>query len=100
VLGRNAFVAKTAVDLEHALEPADYQSLQVELRRDAQEKVDVERVVMRDERFRGGAARDGLHHRRLDLDVRALLEERAHARDHARAREERSRVRPLTMRSR
>ena len=36
---RDAFVAEVAVDLEHALEAADDQALQVQLRRDAQEHV-------------------------------------------------------------
>ena len=47
---RQAFVAEHAGDLEHAVEAADDEPLQVELRRDAQEEVHVERVVVRDER--------------------------------------------------
>ena len=65
---RDAFVAEVAVDLEHALEAADDQALQVQLRRDAQEQLHVERVVVRDERPGRGAAGDRLHHRRLDLE--------------------------------
>jgi hypothetical protein len=43
VARRQALVAEIAVDLEHALEAADHQALQVQLRRDAQEQVHVER---------------------------------------------------------
>ena len=50
VADRDAFVAKAPVDLEHALEAADDQPLQVQLGRDAQEHLLVERVVVGDER--------------------------------------------------
>ena len=43
----HAFVAEIAVYLVHALEAADREALEEELRRDAQEHVHVERVVMR-----------------------------------------------------
>ena len=81
VPGRHALVAEVAVDLVDALEAADHQPLQVQLRRDAQVHVDVERVVMRHERPRRGAARDRLHHRRLDLDEVERVEEVAHVAD-------------------
>ncbi len=71
----DALVAKVAVDLEHFLQPADHQALQVELRRDAQEKLHIERVVMRNERPRRRAAGNGLHHRRLDFEVAARHQE-------------------------
>ena len=74
---RDAFVAEVAVDLEHLLEAADDQPLQVQLGRDAQVQLHVERVVMRDERPRRGAARDRMHHRRLDFEVAARDEELA-----------------------
>ena len=69
---RDAFVAEVAVDLEHALEAADDQALQVQLRRDAQEHLHVERVVVRDERLGRGAARDRVQHRRLDFHEAVL----------------------------
>ena len=75
---RDAFVAKIPVDRENFLEAADHQPLQIELRRDAQVQVHVQRVVMRAKRPRRGAARDRLHHRRLDLEVVARDEELAH----------------------
>ena len=64
----DAFVAEVAIDLVHARHAADDQPLQVELGRDAQKKIDVQRVVMRLERTSRGAASDRLHHRRLHLD--------------------------------
>jgi hypothetical protein len=75
VLRRQALVAEDAAELEDALEAADDQALQVELGRDAEVEVDVERVVMCDKRSRRGAAGHALHHRRLDLEEAALAEE-------------------------
>jgi hypothetical protein len=86
----DAFVAEVAVDLEHALEAADHQALQVELGRDAQEHLLVERVVVRDEGLGVRAAGDRVQHRRLDLEEAVLdheVADRAHrlaARDEAR----------------
>ena len=71
---RDPLVPEIAVDLVHALEPADDQPLQIELRRDAQKQIDVERVVMRAKRPRHRAAGDRLHHRRLDLEISAAVE--------------------------
>ena len=62
-----AFVAEIAVDLEDLLETADDQALEVELGRNAQELLHVERVVVRDEGLGRGAARDRVHHRRFDF---------------------------------
>ena len=78
---RQALVAEHAGDLEHPVEAADDQPLQVELGRDAQVEVHVERVVVRDERPGGGAAGDRVQHRRLDLDVAAVDEVLAHRGD-------------------
>jgi len=46
----------------------------VELGRDPQVEVAVERVVMRDERPRGGAAVERLQNRRLELDEAGVVE--------------------------
>ncbi|MNS62151.1 hypothetical protein D3C72_952010 [compost metagenome] len=59
------FVAEVAVDLEHTLEAADDQALQVQLGRDAHEHLHVQRIVVRDERLGRGAARDRVQHRRF-----------------------------------
>ena len=60
-----SFVAKIAVDLEHLLEAADHQTLQIQLRRDAQEQLHVQCIVVRGEGLGGGAARNRVHHRRF-----------------------------------
>src|SRR5256885_7356186 len=49
----------------------------VQLRGDAQVHVQIERVVMRTEGARGSAARDRLHHRRLDLEEIERIEKRS-----------------------
>ena len=54
--------------------PADDQPLEVQLERDAQVQVDVERVVVGDERARRRAALDRLQHRALDLGEPLVLE--------------------------
>ena len=65
---RDALVAEDPADLEHPLDAADDQPLEVQLERDAQVQVDVERVVVGDERPGVGAAGLDVEHRRLDLD--------------------------------
>ena len=85
VLRRDPLVPEVAVDLEHPLDAADRQPLQIQLRRDAHVQPHVERVVMRDERPRQRAAGDRLHHRRLDLEEPAGDQELADRRDDAAA---------------
>ena len=80
VAGVDALVAEDAPDLEHALEPADDQSLEVQLGGDAEVEVDVERVVVGDERSRRRAAELVAEHRRLDLDEAACRRARAGSR--------------------
>jgi hypothetical protein len=82
---RQSLVAEIAVQFVDALEPAHHQSLEVQLGRDAQVHVHVERVVVGDEGPRHGAARDHLHHRRLDFHEVERLEEIAQVLDDARA---------------
>ena len=88
VLGRDPLVPEVAVDLVHALEPTDDEPLEVELRRDPEIQIDVERVVVRLEWPGDGAARDRLHHRRLDLQEAARVEEPPQRRDEPRAEQE------------
>ena len=85
VADRDPFVAEVAVDLEDPLEAADHQPLQIELRRDAQEELHVERVVMGGEGPRRGAAGDRLHHRRFDFEEIVLDHEVADGADDAAA---------------
>ena len=74
VMRGEALVAEIAVDLVDALQAAHHQPLQVKLRRDAQVEIDIERVVMGDERPRRGAAVDRLHHGRLHFDEAARFQ--------------------------
>ena len=83
VLRRHALVPEVARQLVDPLHAADDQPLQIQLRRDPQVEVHVERVVMRDKRPRRRAAGNRLHHRRLDLDEAARVEERADRGDRA-----------------
>ena len=68
----DAFVAEAAIDLEHPLEAAHHQPLQVQLGRDAQEHLLVERVVVGDEGLGIGAAGDRVQHRRFHLQEAVL----------------------------
>ena len=57
------------------LETADDQALEVQLGRDAQVHIDVERIVMGDERTGSRAARDGVEARGLNLHKAAGIHE-------------------------
>ena len=67
VLGVHALVAEDAADLIHALNAADDQALEVQLGRDAHVHINIECVVVRDERARRRTAGDGAEHGGLDL---------------------------------
>ena len=83
---RQALIAKAAVDLEHLVgEPADDEPLQMQFRRDAEEELHIERVVVRDEGLGRGAARDRVEHRRFDFEIAARQQKGAHRRDDAAA---------------
>jgi len=81
-------VAKIAVDLEYFLQSAYDQLLQVQLGRDAQVELGVERIVVGDKRPRRRASGDGMHHRRLHLEIAAGDEEFAHRLDDPGPRDE------------
>ena len=68
-------VAEIVTDLIHTIQPADDAPLEVQLVRNAQIQAGVQRVVVRHERRRGGAAVDRLQDRRLDLHEPAIVEE-------------------------
>ena len=70
----DALVAEDPADLVDLLDAADQQPLQVQFQGDAQEQVDVEGVVVRDERPGRGAAGDGVQRRRLDLAEALVVE--------------------------
>ena len=88
VLRGKPLIAKVAVDLVDALQPAHHQPLQIQLRRDAQVEIDIERIVVRHERARRGAAIKRLHHRRFHFDETPRFELPPQRRDDPRARHE------------
>ena len=89
VLGVHALVAEDAPKLVHAVQPAHDQPLERQLGGNAHVHVDVQRVVVGDERPRRGAAGDGVEHRGLDFHKAAGVQEIAHELDKARTHDER-----------
>ena len=71
----HALVAEDAADLEDAVVAADDEPFQIELERDAQVEVHVERVVVGAEGSRGRPPGQRLEDGCLDLDEAATLEE-------------------------
>ncbi len=97
VARRQALVAEQPADLEHLLEAADHEPLQVELGGDAQVHVHVEGAEVGDEGSRVRTAWDGVEDRRLDLDEPEVPQPFTHAADEPAAKQERVpalRVRP------
>ena len=88
VLERDALVAEVLAQLVHPVDAADDAALQVELGRDPQVEVAVERVVVGHERPRERAAVDRLQHRRLDLDEPVSVEPAPSLGDHLRPLQE------------
>ena len=80
-----AFVAEAARELVHALEPARDRALEVRFGRDPQVHVDVERVVVGDERPRQRAARLVGQHRRVYFHKAVFVKELADGADDPRA---------------
>ncbi len=78
VRGVHALVAEDAADLEDPVDPADHEPLEVELQRDAQRHVEVERVEVRRERSCSRASVHRLQHRGLDLDEVVGVQHVAH----------------------
>src|SRR5206468_5705291 len=74
VFSGNAFVSKVTVDFEYLVEPAHEQTFQIKLERNAQVKIEAERLVMRSEWFGGRASSDRLQNWRFDFDEPALLQ--------------------------
>lgn len=81
VTSADALVAKDAADLEDPLHAADDEALEVQLERDAQVELHVERVVVGDERAGMGTTRLHVQHRRLHLDVAAAVQRAPEAGD-------------------
>ncbi len=85
VRGVHALVAEDAADLEHALETAYQQALQVKLGGDAQVVFLVQRIEVGDERLGGCATLDGLEDGRFNLVVAVCLHVAAERREDLRA---------------
>ena len=75
VLAGEPLVAKVAADLEYLVHAAHQQALERKLQGDAEIEIAAQGVVEGLERLRRRAARDRLHHGRLDLDVAPFIEE-------------------------
>ena len=75
VLGADALVAKGAADLVDAVEAADEQAFEIELRSDAEDQLEVEGVVMRVEGLGGSSAANRMEHRCFDLEEAQVIEE-------------------------
>ena len=67
-------VAEIAADFENLVESADEQAFEIEFGCDSHVHGAIQRIVVRREGARGGAARLGLHHRGFDLLEAAILE--------------------------
>ena len=76
-----ALVAEHPPDLEDTFDPARHEPLQRKLERDPQIGVEIEGVVVRHERARGGPALLQVEDRRLDLDEGLLLQTTANGLD-------------------
>ena len=69
VAGAQAFVTEVTVNLEHLLETTDHQTLQIQLRRNAQVERHIESIVVRGEWLGRSATRNRVHHRRFHFQV-------------------------------
>ena len=74
VEGVHALVAEDTADLVHALQPADYQPLQIELGLYAKVHVDIQRVVMRLEGARRRAYLERGEYGRINLQIAEVIE--------------------------
>ena len=84
----HAFVAEVLAEFIHAVEASYDQLLEVQLAGDAQVLVDVERVVVGNERTCRRTARNRLQNRGFDFDVPELVEIFAHRGDDLRTLDE------------
>ena len=74
----HAFVAEVAIDFKDLAHAAHHESLQIELRRNAQKELHIKGIVRGHKRTRRRAAGNRLHHGSLYLQVAARLHEAAH----------------------
>ena len=88
VLDGNPFIAEIPVDFKNPVETAHHQTFQIQLRRDPQEQIHFQGVVMGHKRFGRGSAGDRLHHRGFHLEIIVLDHEIADQVDDPAARAE------------
>ena len=81
----HTLVAEVLAELVNTVETADDKLLEVELRSDSHIEVDIECVVVSDERTSRCTSRNGLQNRGLNFEVALRVEELAHSRDNLRA---------------
>ena len=74
MLEGHAFIAEIAPDLIDPFQPADQQPFEIQLKRDPQEKVLMELVVMGDEGPGGRAAIDGLENGGFHFDEIMIIQ--------------------------
>mmetsp|Transcript_45188 Transcript_45188/g.113654 ORF Transcript_45188/g.113654 Transcript_45188/m.113654 type:complete len:325 (+) Transcript_45188:636-1610(+) len=70
----HTLVAEVASDLVHTIQATDHKHLEIQLRCYTHEEVQVQLVVVRDERLCRGAARDHVHHWCLNLQEAARVQ--------------------------
>src|SRR5712691_2423736 len=87
MLRGNYLVPEVPIDFVDSLETAYDEPFQIQFRGDAQVEIQVERIVMGQERPRCGAAVERLHHGRLYFDETALLQLPPKRRDDPRPRD-------------
>lgn len=89
VMGQvDALVTELTANLVDTVQTTDGQHLEVQLGGNTHEHVEVEVVVVGDEGLGGGTTSNHVHHRGLDFQEVALVQEVAQVRDHLGARDE------------
>ncbi|KAG8975506.1 hypothetical protein FRC05_005575 [Tulasnella sp. 425] len=73
----DAFVTEDATDLLDSIETTDDEFLEIQLRSDTQEQIELEVVAMSDERLDCSSPCNHTHHGSLDFDEAKVIEELA-----------------------
>mmetsp|Transcript_8923 Transcript_8923/g.24044 ORF Transcript_8923/g.24044 Transcript_8923/m.24044 type:complete len:656 (-) Transcript_8923:29-1996(-) len=74
-------VPKLLSDLKHPIQTTDDEHLEVEFGRHTHVQLEIQVVMIRNERPSGCSPRNHVHHRRLHLEEPSLVQERAHTLD-------------------
>ena len=89
MLNIHTLVAEATSDFIHALQPAHDKAFEIQLGRDTHVHIEVERVVVRNERSRRRTARNCVENGRFHLDKPVAVEVLAHRRYYFATRNER-----------